>query len=127
MGEVTDEHDRREIEPEEVAEGVWRVPSRFPIDELGELFGMELEDDDVDSVGGLLTKAIDRVPLPGARGEMDGIYMLAEEARGRRRQVGTVVCALSPLPTTFEDGFRILDESQLLELSCTPESEDTDE
>ena len=127
VGEVTDEHDRREIEPEEVAEGVWRVPSRFPIDELGELFGMELEDDDVDSVGGLLTKAIDRVPLPGARGEMDGIYMLAEEARGRRRQVGTVVCALSPLPTTFEDGFRILDESQLLELSCTPESEDTDE
>lgn len=93
VGELTDEHDRHVVEPEEIEEGIWRVPSRFPISELGELLGMELEDDDVDSVGGLLSKAIGRVPLPGATGELLGVRMIAEEARGRRRQVGTIVCS----------------------------------
>ncbi|MDC4232724.1 hemolysin family protein [Actinomyces sp. B33] len=93
VGELTDEHDRHVVEPEEIAPGVWRVPSRLPIGELGELVGLEIEDEDVDSVGGLLAKAIGRVPLPGAVGEAAGVRMEAEEARGRRRQVGTIVCS----------------------------------
>ncbi|WP_165215907.1 hemolysin family protein [Schaalia sp. ZJ1691] len=94
VGEVTDEHDRHVVEPEEIESGMWRVPARFPISELGDLLGMELDDDDVDSVGGLLAKALGRVPLPGAQGEAEGVHMVAEEARGRRRQVGTIVCSL---------------------------------
>ncbi len=93
VGELTDEHDRNVVEPEEVAPGVWRVPARFPIDELGELLGLEVEDQDVDSVGGLLGKAIGKVPLPGSAGVLLGIRMVAEESRGRRRQVGTVLCS----------------------------------
>lgn len=92
VGELTDEHDRNVIEPEELSPGVWRVPSRFSISELGELFNMDIDDEDVDSVGGLLAKALGRVPLPGAVGEAEGIRMEAEESRGRRRQVGTIVC-----------------------------------
>jgi CBS domain containing-hemolysin-like protein len=91
VGEVNDEHDRNVVEPEELSAGVWRVPARFPIDELGELLGMEIEDEDVDSVGGLLQKAMGRVPLPGARAIALGVDMTAEEAVGRRRQVGTIV------------------------------------
>ncbi|MBF1736488.1 MAG: HlyC/CorC family transporter [Trueperella pyogenes] len=102
VGELTDEHDRNTIEPEEISPGVWRVPSRFSISELGELWGLELEDEDVDSVGGLLAKAIGRVPLPGATGDMLGVHMVAEEARGRRRQVGTIVCSYVP-ETQTED------------------------
>lgn len=102
VGELTDEHDRNTIEPEEISPGVWRVPSRFSISELGELWGLELEDEDVDSVGGLLAKAIGRVPLPGATGDMLGVHMVAEEARGRRRQVGTIVCSYVP-ETPSED------------------------
>lgn len=98
VGEVTDEHDRNVVEPEEFSPGVWRVPSRFPLGELGELLGLELEDEDVDSVGGLLGKAIGRVPLPGARGDLLGVHMEAEGSRGRRRQVGTVLCSPSPEP-----------------------------
>ena len=93
VGEVTDEHDRHVIEPEALGGGQWRVPARYPISELGDLLGVEVEDEDVDSVGGLLAKAIGRVPLPGARGELAGVRMRAEEARGRRRQVGTIVCS----------------------------------
>ena len=92
MGDLTDEHDRHVMMPEDLGEGTWRVPSRLGIGELGELLGIELEDDDVDSVGGLLAKALGRVPLPGASAEVSGVHMIAEEARGRRRQVATVLC-----------------------------------
>lgn len=95
VGELTDEHDRGGIEPEQLADGSWRVSSRHGIWEVGELLGIEVEDEDVDSIGGLLAKAIGRVPLPGAQGDLAGVHMVAEEARGRRRQVGTIVCSLS--------------------------------
>ena len=39
--------------------------ARLPIDELGELFGLDLEDEDVDSAGGLLAKELGRLPQPG--------------------------------------------------------------
>ncbi len=105
VGELTDEHDRHVIEPEEVEPGVWRVPRRFSIADLGDLLGTELEDDDVDSVGGLLGKALGQVPLPGLEGELLGIRMIAEEARGRRRQVGTILCSVmeSDIPSAQSD------------------------
>lgn len=91
VGELTDEHDRVVLEAEDLGGGLWRVPSRFSLSELGELLKMELEDEDVDSVGGYLAKAIGRVPLPGAIGVLGGVRMEAEEASGRRRQVGTIL------------------------------------
>ncbi|EEH63962.1 CBS domain protein [Gleimia coleocanis DSM 15436] len=91
VGELTDEHDRNVTQPEEISEGVWRVPARFSLWELGELLGVELEDEDVDSVGGYLAKLLGKVPLPGDSAETDDIMITAEEAVGRRRQVGTVV------------------------------------
>ena len=45
----------------------------------------------MDSVGGLLAKAMGKVPLPGARAQALGIDMTAEEAQGRRRQVASIV------------------------------------
>lgn len=95
VGEVTDEHDRQALEPQQVAPGVWRVSSRHPIDEVGELLGLQVDDDDVDSVGGLLAKAMGKVPLPGASADAHGVHMRAEEARGRRRQVATILVSRS--------------------------------
>ncbi|MDO5048898.1 MAG: hemolysin family protein [Actinomycetaceae bacterium] len=102
VGEVNDEHDRNVVEPEEVSPGVWRVPARYPIDELGELLGMEIEDEDVDSVGGLLQKAMGKVPLPGARTIALGVDMTAEEAIGRRRQIGTIVATKATIQNEEE-------------------------
>ena len=102
VGELTDEHDRPGDEPELVSDGVWRVPSRYALGDLEDLMDLEIDDDDVDSVGGLLTKAIGRVPLPGASGDLHGVHMVAEEARGRRRQVGTILCSYSAPEDTDE-------------------------
>lgn len=103
VGELHDEHDRNIAEPQEVAPGKWRVPTSFSVTELGELFGLRISDDDVYSAGGLLTKAIGRVPLPGATAEVLGLHLEAEEAIGRRRKVGTLLASLAePEPESEE-------------------------
>lgn len=94
VGELTDEHDRNVIQPQEITPGVWRVPSRHSLWETGELLGIELEDEDVDSIGGLLGKVLGKVPLPKDSAETSGIRIEAEEAKGRRRQVATVLVRL---------------------------------
>ena len=91
VGELTDEHDTTGPEVEELDGGTYRVPSRMPVDELGELFGLELDDDDVDSVGGLLAKALGKVPLPGSSASVAGLVLTAERVEGRRKRVATVL------------------------------------
>ena len=103
VGELTDEHDPELPEVVEVTPGTYRVPARLALDELGELFDLEIDDDDVDTAGGLLTKAIGRVPLPGAAGDIQGVHLLAEEAAGRRRQVSTILASRTPAPEEDPD------------------------
>jgi CBS domain containing-hemolysin-like protein len=92
VGEITDEHDLEGPRVEELADGSMRVTARLPVDELAELFDVEIEDDDdVDTVGGLLAQALGRVPIPGATATVAGLVLVAEGARGRRNQVATVV------------------------------------
>jgi CBS domain containing-hemolysin-like protein len=91
VGEITDEYDVEDREPVEVAPGSWRVPARFLVDDLEELTGVDLEDDDVDSVGGLLAKHLGLVPIPGSTIELDGLRLVAEETAGRRNKIGTVL------------------------------------
>jgi len=96
VGEMVDEHDRAEPEVEQLGDGTVRVPARLPIDELGDLFGLEIDDDDVDSAGGLLAKALGKVPLPGAAVDVLGIHLVAERSEGRRRRVSTLLASRVP-------------------------------
>lgn len=95
VGELTDEHDRSGPEVEDLGDGTFRVPARLPRDQLGELFDLDVEDDDVDSAGGLLTKAIGKVPIPGATGDIHGLHLVAERTEGRRRRLATLIVSLS--------------------------------
>jgi len=91
VGELTDEHDQAPPEVEDLGDGRYRVPSRMPLDELGELFGFEIDDDDVDSAGGLLAKALGKVPLAGSSAVVAGLRLTADRVEGRRKQVATVL------------------------------------
>jgi CBS domain containing-hemolysin-like protein len=91
VGEITDEYDEEEIEVEELDDGATRVSSRYPIDDLDELFGFDVEEEDVDSVGGLMAKHLGRVPIPGSWVEAHGLRFEAEETAGRRNKIGTVL------------------------------------
>ncbi|BDI23068.1 hemolysin family protein [Herbiconiux sp. L3-i23] len=96
VGDISDEYDRDAAEVEEVSAGVFRVSARLPIDELGDLFELELDDDDVDSVGGLLTKAIGRLPVRGSTAKTAGLILTADRTDGRRRGVSTVLVERDP-------------------------------
>jgi CBS domain containing-hemolysin-like protein len=93
VGEITDEYDAEEVEVETLDDGVVRVSSRYPIDDLDELFGFDVEEEDVDSVGGLMAKHLGRVPIPGSVVEAYDLRFEAEAATGRRNRIGTVLIA----------------------------------
>ena len=90
VGEITDEYDTEVREPQHLDDGSIRVPARFLVDDLEEELGVDVVEDDVDSVGGLMAKHLGRVPLPGAVVEAHGLRFTAEETAGRRNKIGTV-------------------------------------
>jgi CBS domain containing-hemolysin-like protein len=100
VGEITDEYDADQVETESLADGSVRVSSRFPIDDLDELLGIDVEDEDVDSVLGLMAKQLGRVPIPGSHVEAHGLRFVAEAAMGRRNKIESVL--LSRLPDEAE-------------------------
>src|SRR3954467_1881226 len=90
VGEITDEYDEDEIETETLEDGAVRVSSRYPIDDLDELFGFSVDEEDVDSVGGLMAKHLGLVPIPGSQVVAHGLRFTAEETAGRRNKIDTV-------------------------------------
>lgn len=93
VGDMVDEHDRAEPEIEELSPGVFRVPARLPADELGELFGIKIDDDDVETAGGLLTKALGRIPIVGSCAQAYGVTMSADRFEGRRKLLQTIIAS----------------------------------
>lgn len=91
VGEITDEYDKDEVEVERLADGSVRVSSRFMVDDLEELCGVAIDDDDVDTLGGLMAKHLGRVPIPGSVVETEGLRFQAEGLAGRRNRISTVV------------------------------------
>lgn len=91
VGDISDEYDNEIPEFEDLGGGVFRVSARLPVDELGDLFGLELDDDEVDSVGGLLTKALGRLPVAGSTTSVSGLVLRADRTEGRRRRLSTVL------------------------------------
>lgn len=90
VGEIADEYDPRTNEIVELEDGRFRVSARLSLEEVGDLFDLELEDDDVDSIGGLLGKVLGRVPLPGVTAEYAGLVLTGGASRGRGRGLATV-------------------------------------
>lgn len=91
VGDIVDEYDREIPDVEQIEEGVYRVNARYSLFELGELLEIELEDEDVDSVGGLLTKELGRLPKTGDVVEAKGLEITADRVEGRGKRLLTVV------------------------------------
>ncbi|MFF1383260.1 hemolysin family protein [Arthrobacter sp. NPDC058288] len=114
VGEIVDEYDTETAEAVALGDGSYRVSARMGIDDLGELFDVELDDDEVDTVGGLLAKALGRVPIVGSTVDVDGISLRAERLEGRRNRVSHIIAApvakgAVPEQTDLED---LLDEAE---------------
>ena len=108
VGEIADEYDTDEVAPvEDLGDNMFRVSARLPIEDVGELYGIEFDADlEVDTVGGLLALELGRVPLPGAEVVSHGLRLLAEggpDQRGRMR-IGTVLLSPAERDTDLADG-----------------------
>jgi CBS domain containing-hemolysin-like protein len=92
VGEITDEYDLNEQPPVEwLSDHSARVTARLSVTELGELFGINLEEEDVETVAGLLAQALGRVPIAGSTATVRGLRLTAENLAGRRNKIGTVL------------------------------------
>jgi CBS domain containing-hemolysin-like protein len=98
VGEITDEYDVERPPVERLGDGSIRVSARLPIEDLGELFHVDLPADEVETVAGLMAQALGRVPLPGASARIDGLLLTAEGTAGRRNRIDTVLVQRVPEP-----------------------------
>ncbi len=101
VGEITDEYDTEPEASELLSDGSWRVTSRFEVDDLEDLFDIPIQDEDVDSVGGLMAKHLGKVPIRGSVVEVEGLRFEAEGPSGRRNRIGHVL--VSRLTPSTED------------------------
>jgi len=91
VGEITDEYDVERPPVEWLDSDTARVTSRLAVQDLGELFGATLDDTEVETVAGLLAHVLGRVPIPGAKVEVGGLRLTAENATGRRNRIDSVL------------------------------------
>ncbi|SHG51339.1 Hemolysin, contains CBS domains [Jatrophihabitans endophyticus] len=97
VGEITDEYDVERPPIEKLVEdehevAAARVTARLAVEDLAELFDIEIPHrDDVETVGGLLAEALGRVPIAGSVAVVHGLELRADEIGGRRNRVDSIV------------------------------------
>lgn len=91
VGEISDEYDRDVADVDDLGDGKFRVNARFSLAELGEQLELDLEDEDVDSIGGLFAKELGRLPGRGDEVTVSGLRISADRIEGRRKRLITVI------------------------------------
>jgi putative hemolysin len=87
VGEIQDEYDVEEPMVEKLSDDEARIDGRASIDDLAEAFDLELEledDDEYDTVGGLIFHRLGDVPEPGDRITVEALTLTVESIDGRR-------------------------------------------
>ena len=84
VGEIVDEHDHEDPLVEILDDGGWAIDARLAVDDLNDLIGADLPDEDWDTVGGLVVGALGRVPQVGDTVELDGVRFETQRVQGRR-------------------------------------------
>ena len=92
VGEITDEYDQETPPIVRLDDDRVRVTARLPVEDLAELFDIELpNENEVETVGGLLASLLGRVPIPDAVAHVAGLELVAEGTAGRRNRIETVL------------------------------------
>jgi CBS domain containing-hemolysin-like protein len=86
VGEIFDEDEVAEPEVTALPDGAWRLDGRTPVEQLDELFGVDLEEEPYETVAGVVLSVHGSVPEPGETIEAHGLRFVVEEVAGRRVQ-----------------------------------------
>jgi len=84
VGEIDDEHDPEEAEPIQQQGDHWNVMALTRIDEFNKFFSSSLDDEDYDTIGGLVMRGFGRLPRRGESISVDGYCFKVVQADRRR-------------------------------------------
>jgi len=84
VGEIRDEFDIQEQEVQLLTANDAIVDGRVSIDDLAEMFDVEIPKNDFDSIGGLIVNELGRMPSVGDHVRVNGISLRVLSVSGRR-------------------------------------------
>lgn len=85
VGDIQDEYDVHEVvQAQPIGENAYLVNSRLDLGSLAELLDIELNDEETDTVGGLIYSHLGRVPLQGERLPLQGWLFTVLSVDGQR-------------------------------------------
>lgn len=90
VGEIDDEYDRSRAELIENPDGSIFAVAAASIDDVADHFGMHIDEEDVDTVAGLLSKALESVPVLGSTADVHGLRLTVVALAGRRNRIGKI-------------------------------------
>ncbi|MEP6660985.1 MAG: hemolysin family protein [Acidimicrobiales bacterium] len=105
VGDIVDEYDAERPEVEVLDDGEYRLDGGIAIDEVNELLGTHVPDEDWDTVGGFVFGTLGHVPAEGEKVDWEGWSFIAEKVDGRRiASVWTVPISGWVPPPSDDDG-----------------------
>ena len=85
VGEIEDEHDdEEEHDIKKMASRVFQVSALTPLDEFNETFGTSFDEEDADTIGGIVLHAFGHMPERGESIELNGLTFKVSKANSRR-------------------------------------------
>ena len=90
VGDLPDEHDQRYLGINRIGPGQWNVEGKTDIDDFEEFFGLEQNEKDISTVGGLFLSQSEQLPSEGDRISIHGLELTVIEVENRRIENLTV-------------------------------------
>ena len=84
VGDIQDEFDEERPDAEKRDENLYSIDAKMLLEELEDEFGIKIEDEDVDTVGGWLNDKLGGEPKVGQSAACDGNTFYVEEVEGLR-------------------------------------------
>jgi putative hemolysin len=84
VGDIQDEYDREEKLYERISEDEYIFDAKISIDEFNDVMGTELDDEDYETLGGLMYALLDKIPSVNDTITFEGLTFTVLSTRGRR-------------------------------------------
>lgn len=97
VGEIEDEHDDEEDDDiKKMASRVFQVSALTPLDEFNDSFGTDFDEEDADTIGGIVLHAFGHMPAKGETIELQNLTFKVSKANSRRLMQLQVICGKTP-------------------------------
>ncbi|CAM3725010.1 HlyC/CorC family transporter [Rheinheimera salexigens] len=103
VGEIEDEHDlEEEHDIKRMASHVFKVSALTPVDEFNESFQTSFDEEDADTIGGIVLHAFGHMPEKGESIQLRGLTFKVSKSNSRRLVQLQVTCAKDNSPAEEE-------------------------